>query len=189
MRDNKNVSGKKSNMSWWVKLLAGGSLSAVIALGVSGFINNSPSEPDVNNDSVFDEYISDAPGLDPNAGKYVESKEDETVSRGISIPGWDTLNIPKDQTEVKVDFYNPEENKEMYYLTFELRLPDKSEQGYEVLYKSGLVNPGLHIQNITLSHKLDLGVYDAIIHVQPYCMDEQKTATNNADMQTQLVVS
>lgn len=189
MRDNKNISEKKRNISWWLKLLGGGSLAVIIALSVSTFLKDSPSDPDINDNSVYDENISDVPELDPNAGKYVEPEKDDTVSKGISIPGWDTLNIPKNETEVSVDFYNPEENAEMYYLTFELRLADKSEQGYEVLYKSGLVDPGLHIQNITLSHELDAGVYDAVIHVQPYCMDEQKTATNNADMQTQLIVN
>lgn len=132
--------------------------------------------------------ISDAPELDPNAGEYVEQQAEKKSSGGIAVPGWNTLNIPKNKKEVAVDFYNPEENDGLYQLTFELRLPDESEQGYEVLYKSGLVDPGLHIQNITLSHELDEGIYDATLHVQPYRMDEQKSATNNADMQTQLIV-
>lgn len=143
-----------------------------------------------NNDdtSISDGVISDAPELDPNAGEYVEPQAEDTESGGIAVPGWNTLNIPKNEKEVTVDFYNPEENKGQYHLTFELRLPDESDKGYEVLYKSGLVDPGLHIQHITLSRELEEGIYDATLHVQPYRMDEQKTATNNADMQTQLIV-
>lgn len=126
--------------------------------------------------------------FDPNAKDYTQPTTAATTKRGVKIPGWPSITFPKEQTEIGVDFYNPEENKGLYYLTFELRLPDDSKQGYEVLYKSGLVEPGKHIQSITLSHGFDKGEYDAIVHVQPYRMDEDKTPTNNADMKTKLVV-
>ncbi|MDE5558029.1 MAG: hypothetical protein K2J32_10145 [Ruminococcus sp.] len=180
---NEKATVKKRGLSKWLKFLIASVSVASIAVGVYTYLNNTDLS-----DTPFGNFISDAPDIDPNAGKYVAPEEDENVSKGISIPGWDTINIPEHATDVSVDFYNPEENSEMYYLTFELRLPNESEDGYEVLYKSGLVDPGLHIQNITLSHELEAGAYDAIVHVQPYCMDEQKTATNNADMQTQLIV-
>lgn len=126
-----------------------------------------------------------APGLDPNAGEYAEPAKLE-AAKGVAIPGWSEIYIPSDQTEVEVDFYNPEENGNMYFLTFELKIPDGSEDGYETLYHSGLVPAGLHIQNITLSHGLEAGVYDAVIHVQPY--DADSVATNNADLETKLIV-
>ncbi len=191
MRDNTNTPEKKRNTLWWLKSLAVAVPTVIITLSVSKFFNSPLSDspvPAPDNSSVSDEYSSDAPEPDINAGEYVEPEADNTVSKGISVPGWNSLSIPKNKKEVTVDFYNPEENEGLYHLTFELRLPDESEQGYEVLYKSGLVDPGLHIQNITLSRELDAGIYDAMIHVQPYRMDEQKTATNNADMQTQLIV-
>lgn len=125
---------------------------------------------------------------DPNAKDYTQSTTVTTTKRGVKIPGWPTINIPENHTEIAVDFYNPKENEGLYYLTFELRLPDDSKQGYEVLYKSGLVEPSKHIQSITLSHGFDKGEYDAVVHVQPYRMDEDKTPTNNADMKTKLVV-
>lgn len=183
-KDSKKVAVKKRGLSWWLKLLATGVTLGGIAFGVSTYLNR----VDLS-DTPFGNFISsDAPDIDPNAGKYVEPEDDENASKGISIPGWDAISIPPNVTDVSVDFYNPEENAEAYYLTFELRLPNESEEGYEVLYKSGLIDPGLHIQNITLSRELSEGAYDAIVHVQPYCMDENKTATNNADMQTQLIV-
>ena len=125
--------------------------------------------------------------LDPNAGEYVEP-EKPAPSKGVAIPGWGSITIPANKTDVSVDFYNPEANKDLYYLTFELRLPNDSEQGYEVLYKSGLVEPTLHIQKITLNRPLEAGTYDAIIHVQPYKMDGHQTPTNNADMKTTIIV-
>ena len=127
--------------------------------------------------------------VDSNAGEYVEPEtENASPSQGVAIPGWGTITIPANQTDVVVDFFNPEANEGLYYLTFELRLLDDSEQGYEVLYTSGLVEPGLHIQEIALSRGLDSGTYETIIHVQPYRMDEARTPTNNADMKTELVV-
>lgn len=126
--------------------------------------------------------------IDENAGEYVEPTKAQQVSQGVSIPGWGSITIPADSAEIAVDFFNPEENKDLYYLTFELRLPDDSEQGYEVLYTSGLVEPGLHIQKINLERTLESGNYNAVIHVQPYRMDENKTATNNADLKTELIV-
>lgn len=124
--------------------------------------------------------------VDPNQGDYVAPEKE--VAQGIAIPGWGEITLPPDTTEIVVDFYNPDENAGKYYLTFELRLPDSSEQGYEVLYKSGLIEPGKHIQKITLAHGLAAGEYEGTIHVQPYKMDDNKTPTNNADLKTKLVV-
>lgn len=123
--------------------------------------------------------------IDPTAGEYVAPEPVESSGgEGIAIPGWGSITIPAGATEVTVDFPNPEANAGKYYLSFELRLKDSGE----VLYTSGLVEPGLHIQRITLSRALEAGTYAAVIHVQPYKMDEAQTATNNADMETELIV-
>lgn len=53
-----------------------------------------------------------------------------------------------------IDLYNPDENNGLYYLTFEFRLADESEQGYEVLFKTGYLAPGKHIYQVNLSHVL-----------------------------------
>ena len=126
--------------------------------------------------------------VDPNAGQYVEPEKDTTPSKGVAIPGWGSITIPANSKVVQVKFENPEANKDLYYLTFELRLTNNTEKGYEVLYKSQLVPPGQCIQNIELSKALTAGEYDAVVHVQPYKMDEAKTPTNNADMKTKLIV-
>lgn len=126
--------------------------------------------------------------VDPNASEYVEPEVENVPKQGVAIPGWSSITIPANMKEVKVDFMNPIDNKDLYYLTFELRLPGKTENDYEVLYKSGLVEPGLHIQKITLSRALSAGEYDAVVYVQPYRMDEQRTPTNNANMKTKLIV-
>ena len=126
--------------------------------------------------------------IDTSASEYIPTEAEKENMQGVAIPGWGTLSIPANQQEVPVNFFNPEANEGKYYLTFELRLPNDNEQDYEILYTSGLNEPGLYIQNATLSRELEEGNYEATIHVQPYYMDELKTPTNNADLKTKLVV-
>lgn len=128
--------------------------------------------------------------IDKNAGAYVAPQAETESKPGVAIPGWGSFTFPPDTVELTnmVDFYNPDANEGYYYLTFELRLPDDSEQGYEVLYASQLVPAGMHIQTITLNRPLEAGEYEAIVHVQPYTADDSLTPTNNADMKTTLYV-
>ena len=149
-------------------------LIAGIAALTSAF--SSPKTPSPSNGGV-------ELRLDPNA---VLSEPEKYLAQGVAIPGWGSITIPANADEIAVDFYNPDENDGFCYLTFELRLIDDSEQGYEVLYTSGLIEPGMHVKTAKLSHGLAAGVYDAVIHVQPYRMDGNLTPTNNADMQTVL---
>ena len=125
--------------------------------------------------------------IDPNSSDYVAPEVEEKPS--VAIPGWGTFTIPPETTKLTnmVDFFNPETNKDYYYLTFELRLLKNNGKDYEVLYKSGLLEPGKHIQTIDIAHGLKAGTYDAVIHVQPYTMDNQ-TPLNNADMNTKIIV-
>ena len=120
--------------------------------------------------------------IDPNAGEYVDPSQ-TPVEPGVEIPGTSSITIPANQQTVSVDFYNPEGNEGLYYLTFKLSLEDTGE----VLYESNAVPPGKHIQSITLNRALPAGSYSAVIHVQPYRMSDE-TPTNNADMKTTLIV-
>lgn len=126
--------------------------------------------------------------IEPGADGGWFSKRDNTLEQDVVISGRRTLTIPANTKEVTVDLYNPEENEGAYYLSFELRLYDGSESGYEVLYTSALVEPGKYIDRIELSRALEKGVYDAVIHIQPYRMNKEKTLTNNADIKISLVV-
>ena len=126
--------------------------------------------------------------VDPNQGDYVAPEQQEIG--GIAIPGWGEIILPPNQTDIVVDFYNPDKNKDKYYLVFELRLITGADQNkdYEVLYKSGLVEPGKHIQRITLSKSFEKGEYNAVMFVQPYKMDGTLTPTNNLNSVLKLVV-
>lgn len=108
--------------------------------------------------------------------------------KAVAIPGWESITIGANTKRATVEFYNPEANMDMFYLTFELRLLNDNDENYEVLYKSDFIKPGEKIQEIELSRKLDVGEYSAIVYAQPYRMNAEKTPTNNAEMKVKLIV-
>ncbi len=177
-----------NNKKWLKRVLVGVTILLLMLGGVVFGMNFRTWFPQT--ESTDDNISADSGGqklkVDPGAGEYVEPIEqaNENQGEGIAIPGWGYITIPAGETDIAVDFPNPEANAEKYYLSFELRLKDSGE----VLYASELVPPGQTIQNITLSRALEEGNYQAVIHVQPYKMDENQTPTNNADMETELVV-
>lgn len=122
--------------------------------------------------------------VDPNAGEYVT----EPQRPGVAIPGFGVLTIPANSDEVVgIDLYNPSENEGWYYLTFALCLLNKDGEVSEVLYESQLIPPGLYIQDITLSHGLSEGKYDAVMQVQPYRISDL-SPTNNANLKLSIIV-
>ena len=64
--------------------------------------------------------------------------------------------------------------QECYYITFGLYLED----GDELLYQSGLVEPGMYIQTMDMTRSLLPGTYNAYVVCQPYRSDKT-TQTNS----------
>lgn len=128
--------------------------------------------------------------IDPNAGALI-TPTPAPVQPGIAIPGWGSITLPAGVTEASTALQNPEANEGWYYLTFEMRLPTvdeaTGEEGYEVLFTTGLIPPGQYCNKVTLNRPLEPGEYKAVVHVQPYTI-ENMTPTNNADMETVLIV-
>lgn len=144
----------------------------IIVIGVVLAINYEPTKKEIKKKITKQ--------IDENAGEFFEKKEDLP---NIVLPGWESISISADTTNITegIDFYNPEANKNYYYLTFELKI------GEESLYKSDLVPPGKHIQKITLSRPLKAGEYEASIFMQPYKYDKT-TRTNNGVVKVKLIV-
>ena len=116
--------------------------------------------------------------VDPNAGELVKPEQPP----GVSIPGFGILTVPANTKELKgINLHNPIENEGWYYLTFKICLLDANDVVSETLYESQLVPPGLYLQDIVISRSLSPGVYDAVMHVQPYYIGDL-TPTNNAAM-------
>lgn len=107
---------------------------------------------------------------DPNATSAtpVPQQVQEGAFKNVSVAGFKSLRITANTTEVSVDFYNPEDNKGEYLMTFEMLLPTTSGE-YESVYTSGLVDAGQHLRNISLSRPVPMGVYEkCMLRVQPY---------------------
>ena len=187
-RNQNNENDKKKKRKWLLLLLL---LLLLLVIAGSVFAGTMMAKNRQMSDNSGDSVGGIGLTIDENAGEKAESQSNSTedTAPGVAIPGWGSITIPAGETEITtVDFYNPEANADYYYLTFELRIKDDSSEGYEVLYSSQLVPPGQHLQKITLTRPLEAGEYEAVIHVQPYKMDEAQTPTNNADMETKLIV-
>ncbi|MBQ9831183.1 MAG: hypothetical protein IJO35_01905 [Methanocorpusculum sp.] len=179
MRRTDPISGysyntRGSGKAKWIILLVAVAVVAVAATCAVFFLLNgddSPSKP--SGGGLI---------IDSGAGEYVDTPK-TSVAQSVAIPSFGTITIPANTQTVSVHLYNPASNEGLYYLTFRLLLEDTGE----VLYESNAVPPGKHIQQITLNRGLSAGVYDAVVHVQPYRMADE-TPTNNANMRTTLIV-
>lgn len=125
--------------------------------------------------------------LDPFAGPRITPTPAPTEP-GVAIQGWSMLKLPADADEADVALYNPEENEDWYYLTFALYLIEDDEPSDEALFQTGLIPPGQYCNKVILNHPLKSGTYDAILHVQPYYMNESQLPTNNLNLDIRLLV-
>ena len=96
------------------------------------------------------------PEADENAKPYTGAEQ------AIKIPDINNIIITADTVDINMPLYNPKENP--YYFVFELILSDTGE----ILYKSGLIEPGMFIENLTLSRTLTTGEHDAVLKIYFY---------------------
>ncbi|MGN0442594.1 MAG: hypothetical protein ACI4FO_07800 [Acutalibacteraceae bacterium] len=120
--------------------------------------------------------------VDPNAGQYNGQQPEDKggEAEGIKIPGYPSITIPANQTDVTVALLNPEGNP--CYFVFELVLKDTDE----TLYTSKLVPPGQAITDITLSKPLKAGEHNAVIKISTYSLENQ-SPMNGANVETVLI--
>ena len=75
---------------------------------------------------------------------------------------------------------------DFYYMTFALYIEGNGED--ELIYQSGLVEPGMYIQRMEMTRALKSGTYDAYVLCQPYKSDG-RTKTNNGIVKLTLKVA
>lgn len=124
--------------------------------------------------------------VDPNAGVYTAPKpepdQDPEDSGGIAIPGWGSITIAANETEVDVNLMNPEDNAERYELVFTIYLDGEEEP----IAQTGRIPAGKSALRLKLERALEPGEYQASILVQPYRVDSL-AQTNNAVIETVLI--
>lgn len=118
--------------------------------------------------------------LDADAVSW-EGPQAPPDQEGIRIPGYGPLLFPAGEERVSLTLYNPEEND--CYFVFSLYLDEETEP----LYTSDYVQPGMAIQEVTLSRGLEAGEYALYIKMETYDPETQ-TAGNGALVKTALTV-
>lgn len=154
-----------------VALLAGGALLATSLL--------SGDKPDGGGNVEAGGPV--APDLEQGAVDWEGTKVEDTggVVPGIAIPGYKSITIAANATDVKVNFQNPEGNP--CYFEISLILADGT-----VLYKSKMVEPGKGLYDITLTQALAAGEYDAIVKYDTFSLSDL-TPMNGAEVQIKLI--
>lgn len=134
-------------------------------------------------DSVFS--VTDEPVLDDNGN---ETGETEKCIQAIA-PFEETKNITVTCKDGTVKSYNVQGMQNYYYMTFALYLDNSANGGEdELLYQSGLVEPGMYIQQMQISRALEAGTYDAYVVIQPYQSDKT-TKTNSGTVKITLTAA
>lgn len=126
------------------------------------------------------------PDIDPgaeewNGGKLPNKDETGGEKKGIQIPGYPSISLPADKTDVQIALLNPDGNR--CYFTFEIVLDDTGE----TIYTSKMVPPGKAVTNITLSKPLPAGNYKATIKITTASV-ENLSPMNGANVKTELIV-
>lgn len=101
------------------------------------------------------------------AQKSFEFEEEQSAiaaanAASIAIPGFESAAIPAGETNVRMYLYNPEANQCYFEISLILA------EGNETIYTSKMISPGQKLYEIELSHGLEPGAYDAVLHYAAY---------------------
>ncbi|HWQ57714.1 MAG TPA: hypothetical protein VN540_01750 [Clostridia bacterium] len=121
------------------------------------------------------------PELEEGAVDWEGTKAQDTggVVPGIAIPGYKSITVAANATDVQVNFQNPEGNP--CYFEISLLLADGTE-----LYKSKMIEPGKGLYEIALGRALAPGEYDAVVKYDTYSLTDL-TPMNGAEVQIKLI--
>jgi len=147
----KNIRLKARN---WLAIAAACVVVAIIGI-IAFYLNSKPPGIELPDNPV---PLAGSPFVQPDENAKPYTGEE----KGVAIPDIRDVTIPADTTDVKMLLHNPEGNP--YNFTFEIVLADTEE----TLFKSGLVKPGMCIEDIALDRGLAQGEYKAILKISYY---------------------
>ena len=104
--------------------------------------------------------------VDDAARPYTGKAPERLTGDAVKILSLADMAIPADATDIQILLLNPGEND--CNLVFEIILTDASD----VIYTSGLVEPGFCIESAKLAHGLPEGEYKALLKVLAYAPDD-----------------
>ena len=120
-------------------------------------------------------------GLDPNAEDYEPSFDfQETADPNhIALPGYEEITITAGTDTAYVALWNPPSNP--CYFQFQMVYDD------EVLYESGLIEPGKAVTEVPLGRTFDAGIYDLNIVINTFSLEDGETPMNGGNIECSLV--
>lgn len=122
------------------------------------------------------------PGLDKTAVAYEVNTLVNKDPDQISIPGLKTINATEGETHVKQVLANPNGNP--CYFKFRIFLKETDE----LLYESGLVEPGKAVMEFDMQRTFDFGKYPIQIRISTLDIKDGKTALNGGVIEGELNV-
>ena len=126
-------------------------------------------------------YEPSAQVIKVSSDKDMETKKTTAVLPSVMMPGWDSITIPADETEIEegINLFNPSQNEGYYDLVFEIRADVDGDGIKETLCRTGKVAPGFAVTKLTLSEPVPEGEYDVDIFIQPYLKGAEESGLNN----------
>lgn len=124
----------------------------------------------------------EVPGLEESAiAYYVEGMKNTDPSQ-IMMPGFTPISAEAGETHVDYVLYNPEGNP--CYFKIQILLQDTEE----VLYQSGLLEPGKAIMEFDLNRPLEKGTYNITIQAETYSIEDYEAGMNTGAVDTTIIV-
>lgn len=118
--------------------------------------------------------------LDPNAKNYEPDFEysENTDPDHIAIPGYEEIRMEAGTDTAYVALWNPPANP--CYFKFQIC------QGDEVLYESGLIEPGKAVTEIQFDRTFQEGTYDIVINISTFSLDDPEKPMNGGSVECKL---
>ena len=127
-------------------------------------------------------YLVPQTEIDRDAVDYPWTPPDGSGNAGeIALPGYEKIRLPANTQKVGIVLPNPTGNPCHFRFTMIL-----SETG-EILYRSGLIPPGMAVTEITLTRALEVGNYKLTIQIEATDVNDG-APMNGANMQVDLEV-
>ncbi len=185
------IAVKKDNLAMLILFfLLGALLLAGLVFGVMQLIQNGGGEDDPT--TTKPPLILDV-GQEEGEGKLELPEKVEMENKNVTIVGIPEIRFKANQKEQNVILTNHEKNKGICFMEFTIYLDKngnkKIDLDDELIYKSGLVQPGYSISKFSINRTLEAGEYDAVVMQQPYSLDQQTNKLNNMVVATKIIVT